>query len=259
MGWLAGFTRVEGRSSGAYTGGPRKLVLHSTEGSTAAGALGAYRSHGGWPHFTVDPGTRERFQHVSTSVASRALRNGPNPAQTNRDGAVQVEIVGFAGRMDRLPADQAEWLGREVVGPICREAGIPITDHGIEWVPYPESYGTRARQRFSVARWDGFAGICGHQHVPDSNDHGDPGAIPISTILAAAGGEEIDMAAEERIKDHITKTAEWLAIANAVEVRAAAKRITTHDTKTDKSVKEATLEAVAEVSDELVELAELQS
>lgn len=38
------------------------------------------------------------YQHIDTSVAARALRNPPGEVETNRDGAIQIELVGFAGR-----------------------------------------------------------------------------------------------------------------------------------------------------------------
>jgi hypothetical protein len=38
--------------------------------------------------------------------------------------------------------------------------------------------------------WNAFTGHCGHQHVPE-NDHGDPGAFPITAILDAAKGGTI--------------------------------------------------------------------
>src|SRR5690242_6455694 len=82
--------------SGAYTGGPFKLVHHTTEGASAAGAMTAFKNNRSDPHFTVDGTTI--YQHIDTGVAARALRNEPGGVQTNRDSAVQIEVVGFAGK-----------------------------------------------------------------------------------------------------------------------------------------------------------------
>src|SRR5215210_3512071 len=83
-------------SSGSFTGGPFKIVHHTTEGSSAAGAFSAFQSHRSDPHFTVDE--QKIYQHIDTSMAARALKNPAGGVQTNRDSAIQIEVVGFAHR-----------------------------------------------------------------------------------------------------------------------------------------------------------------
>ena len=56
-------------SSGPHLGGPFKIVHHTTEGSTAQGAMDAFRRNRSDPHFTVDATTI--FQHVDTAEATR--------------------------------------------------------------------------------------------------------------------------------------------------------------------------------------------
>jgi hypothetical protein len=80
------------------------------------------------------------------------------------------------------------WFGREVVGPVCAAQSIPVAST-VRWAPYPQYYGADAAQRLSVAAWDAYSGVLGHQHAPD-NLHGDPGAIDIETILSAARGDD---------------------------------------------------------------------
>src|SRR5262245_58042937 len=82
--------------SGSFTGGPFKIVHHTTEGSSAQGAFNAFRAHRSDPHFTVD--ATKIFQHIDTGKAARALRNLEGGVQTNRDSAIQIEVVGFAHR-----------------------------------------------------------------------------------------------------------------------------------------------------------------
>src|SRR5262245_5928557 len=74
-------------SAGTYLGGPFKIVHHTTEGSTYAGARAAYVAKRVDPHFTVFG--EQVFQHIDTSVAARSLRNPPGGVETNRDSAVQ--------------------------------------------------------------------------------------------------------------------------------------------------------------------------
>lgn len=154
-------------SSGSYTGKPFKIVHHTTEGSSAAGAFAAYAQKRCDPHFTVDAATV--FQHVDTDVAARALRNAPGGVQTNRDGAIQIEVVGFAGK-----SKNARTLGN--VARLCR--WIEQT-HGVPrvWPSGPPKTHRDGRDpgghNRDAAAWDGQSGHYGHSQVPE-NTHWDP-------------------------------------------------------------------------------------
>lgn len=199
---LANSSWVGGNSAGSMNGdGSRKLLLHSTEGATINGAIGAYRTNNSWPHFTVDCKRRQVTQHLDVAVAARSLRNDPGGAdQTNRDGSVhvQIEMVGFAGTPASIGStDDLAWFGRQVVAPICAETGIPIQST-VTWRRYPDSYGKLASQRLSPSAWDAYSGVLGHQHAPD-NSHGDPGLIDIHEILnAAQEGDDMALSTEDK-------------------------------------------------------------
>lgn len=192
--WLASAEQLVGNSAGSMNGdGSRKILLHSTEGSSIGGAVSAYRAHNSWPTLTVDCRLRRVVQHLDTDVAARSLRNQAGGVETNRDGTVlvQIELVGFAGDPSSIGhAEDLLWLGREVIRPIAERHGVPLAST-LPWVAYPASYGQRAGQRLSPGDWDAYSGILGHQHAPE-NDHGDPGAIDIATILAGAVGAETE-------------------------------------------------------------------
>jgi len=178
---------VPGNSAGAFTSPRIKFLIHTTEGTSIEGAVGAYRANNSWPHDTVDFMFGHPYRiahHLSYDLAGRSLRNEAGGVQTNTAGVIQVEIVGFATR-----PDQIDWRAFAVdyLGPRCRQLGIPIAST-VMWVAYPASYGKNARQRLSGAAWLSYRGILGHEHCPE-NDHGDPGAIPIQLILAAAQGQ----------------------------------------------------------------------
>jgi len=194
--WLAKAERITGNSAGTMNGdGSRKLLLHATEGGSIAGAVGAYTTNNSWPHLTVDCPERRIVQHLPLDVPARSLRNAAGGQETNRDGKilVQIEMVGFAGTPATIGSKaDLEWFGREVVAPIARLTGVPLTST-VRWVAYPASFGKQAAQRLHGSDWDNYSGVCGHQHA-DENDHGDPGAIDIATILSAARGEDDDMA-----------------------------------------------------------------
>jgi hypothetical protein len=186
---------TQGNDAGSQVAPVRKLVIHTTEGSSIEGAVGAYRQNNSWPHETDDYRTGitpRACGHLTPDRAARSLKNRSGGPETNRDGVYQIEVVGFAQQPEGI-----NWarFGRERVGPLCRELGIPLTST-VVWVAYPSSYGENASQRLPGSAWDVYEGLLGHQHVPE-NDHGDPGAIPIQEILAAAALEEEDMPLNE--------------------------------------------------------------
>lgn len=176
--------------SGTFTGGPAKGVLHTTEGKSYAGARSAYVANRSNPHFTVtfEKGYFQCYQHCSIGRASRALKNLSGGAQTNRDMAIQIEIVGSCNPPNAhwgnlyVPTFPQAYL--DGIGKLMRwieaNAGVGrFTDATFK--AYPGSYGNNG-VRFSANKWDNYNGWCGHQHVPE-NTHGDPGNIDINYLL----------------------------------------------------------------------------
>jgi hypothetical protein len=153
---------------GPYTAGPAKIVHHTTEGSTASGAFSAYTANKSDPHFTVDSTTI--YQHIDTALSARALRNAPGGVQTNRDSAIQIEVVGFAAK----PKNKHTLAN---VARLCRwiEAthGVPqIWPNGLPKVATPSGHDPGGHNR-NAANWDTKGGHYGHSHVPE-NTHWDP-------------------------------------------------------------------------------------
>lgn len=166
--------------AGGYLAGPARGVLHTTEGSTYAGAWGAYRQTGNNPHATVSYETSrfQVWQHLSFDRAASALIH-PAGVQTNRLSAIQIEIVGAAAKADRFPRGLLDGL-RDMMRWIEEHTGI--VPRSPQFLPYPPSAGANG-VRLDPAAWLTFDGWCGHMHVP-GNDHGDPGAIDIGYLLA---------------------------------------------------------------------------
>lgn len=175
-----------------YRGGPSKGVLHTTE----TGGWPGYASGSMAPHFTVRVYLSERKvvirQHFDTSRPSRALVDGPNPVQTNNDGTVQVELIGTCDKATANKAGYFYWPEAPawVLDELAKLMRWIEADRGVKrrstkrpWLPYPKSYGSANGQRMTIAEWDAFDGWCGHQHVPDGNDHGDPGNLNITYLL----------------------------------------------------------------------------
>ena len=166
-----------------------KLLLHTTEGATIEGAISAYRSHGAWPHVTVDPLARRICEHIPYNRAASALYNGPDPMEPNRSSAViQVEIVGRAANTHTYSDDWYRWLATSVVRPLAQLLGIPKRCTRF----YGAMHGTIATEdwpgRLWGERWRTYAGILGHQNVGDGNDHWDPGFLNAEKLLSYAFG-----------------------------------------------------------------------
>lgn len=168
------------RSVGAFTGKPFKIVHHTTEGSSAAGAFAAFKKHRSDPHFTVD--ATKTFQHLDTNVSAMSLRNAPGGVQTNRDGAIQIEVVGFAGssknaRTLRNVARLCRWIEKTHGVPRAWPSGPPK--------PHRDGKDPNGHNRDATA-WDAKSGHFGHSQVPE-NTHWDPGytALESSYVLAA--------------------------------------------------------------------------
>jgi hypothetical protein len=167
-------------SSGSYTGGPFKIVHHTTEGSKATGAFDAFKLHKSDPHFTVDATTI--YQHLDTAVAARALKNLDGGVQTNRDSAVQIEVVGFAG------ADKNA-LTLKNVARLCRwiEGAHNVARLWPAGRPKPPlNGGDPGGHNRDAAIWDSQSGHYGHSNVPE-NVHWDPAYSKVEAdyLLAA--------------------------------------------------------------------------
>lgn len=167
-------------ASGSYTGGPFKIVHHTTEGSSAAGAFYAFAANRSDPHFTVD--VAKVYQHIDTNMGARALRNAPGGVQTNRDSAIQIELVGFAGK--RKNARALTNLAR-----LCRwlESEHNIARTWPSGKPKPPVNGKDpGGHNRNPATWDSQSGHYGHCHVPE-NTHWDPAydAIEADFLLTA--------------------------------------------------------------------------
>jgi hypothetical protein len=176
--------------AGSYVGGPWRGVLHTTEGGTAGGAMGAYQKTNNGPHFTVsyETGSFQCWQHLPIDQAATALVHVSGTVDTNRLSAVQIEIVGFARAAPTFPEGLLDGL-RALMTWIEVQTGIHPTSPS--FVPYPASGGLVNGIRMSADQWRTFNGWCGHEHVP-GNDHGDPGGINITYLLTRdLGGPDV--------------------------------------------------------------------
>jgi hypothetical protein len=176
--WHPDAIRVVGQHAGSMApdAGPG-ILHHTTEGSSAGGAIGAYRATGSWPHFTFEwTGAELRiYQHIPLDLAGRALVNGPEPGETNRARKIQIEHVGFAASSEdwsdeRCAATGAacRWIERQIGSPAVRMPGT--------------TWGTDHPSRLGGREFHERRGHAAHQHVP-GNIHWDWGQGRISAVL----------------------------------------------------------------------------
>jgi hypothetical protein len=173
-----------------------KLLLHSTETASWPG----YKSGANAPTLTYNPwiGTKasDRWrQHNYLNTSARALLDpSSTPVRENRDGVVQVEIIGYCdpklaakyGHFIRnLPDHAYQDLGA-LLAFLHLEHGVPLV-RAAEWLTYPASGRADSPIRMTSAQYDAFRGVLGHQHA-SGNTHGDPGMtnVQVDRILAAA-------------------------------------------------------------------------
>jgi hypothetical protein len=160
---------------------PNVIVLHTTEGNS----FPSYGGGGMAPTFTIKGG--EVHQHFYANHSARALMNKAGGVETNTLNAVQIELVGTCSKggpglywPDASDADLAALV--DLVDWLTDTYPIPLVSTSKPWLSYPSSYGSKNGQRMSFDEWEGFSGLCGHQHVPE-NDHGDPGNFPIKRLI----------------------------------------------------------------------------
>lgn len=169
-------------TSGTYTEGRMKLLIHTTETDTFTPNSRKYYGHSGWPHLTIEKdGTV--WQHIDLDIAARALKNLAGGVQTNRSRVVQVENVARStDGANPLTNAQIEALRRLVVL-LHGMRGLEL--QALPAGAIPGSARVNAPQRMSFAQWRSYSGVIGHRHAPE-NDHWDPGAFDLRLLLPAS-------------------------------------------------------------------------
>lgn len=180
----------DGVDGGSFVvGAPFRVVLHTTETRGMPGYGGGRAA----PHLTYDWRVRKFFQHTSLRVAARALANPAGGVETNRRGALQLEIIGYsdevlAVQVGGMPVSQLPEYCLDDIAEFLKfahlEFGVGLSCR----LPRPPArYGLDSPSRMSGQVWDSFNGVCGHFEVPE-NKHWDTGALDIVGLLDRANG-----------------------------------------------------------------------
>lgn len=184
----------------AYTDGPWKCVLHTTESK----GLPGYNSGKSAPHITINPVSRSIWQHTEFTVGAAALKNAYGGPQTNKDQAIQIEIIAYSNRalasdvggvwIGDLTHDQLDWL-RGILKWLAAEFGIKWKWRGKQAFSYGEA--NAPGFRFTAQEWDDWDGFCAHHDVPEGNLHWDTGALNWAYLMDGAetvGDDEMSLA-----------------------------------------------------------------
>ena len=156
---------------------PRAGVLHTTEGSTAAGALAVFRAHPWGSHFIVGMDVDHKahiYQIVAVGLIAGSL------VRHNNKAAVQIEVVGFSKETPWLP-DEATLDPLAALMAACqREYGIPLDRPWVEgdWGRAGDNPHRRSAKFGKVAGW------FGHGDVPSPDTHWDPGNLQWEALFA---------------------------------------------------------------------------
>jgi hypothetical protein len=184
--WLPGWTPYLFNLRGKpyqFTHNP-KGCLHTTEGSSIAGALSAYAPYP--PHGIYDWRSRERLQHIPLSLASYSAMDG-----NDDDYMIQIELVGFAAESRFWPAEAWRNIAEDVIKPIEDHFGVPRRALGFKDARdgiSPPLATASSPIRLGWAALRDYSGWLGHQHLPAPDEHWDPGAIQISRAFELIGG-----------------------------------------------------------------------
>lgn len=157
-------------------GSGMKTVWHTTEGGSYASVIETLTDRDAEPHFLIDPAHHKVFQFISLDQYARALEHPGGTPETNRGGAIQVEILGHA-------KDAPDW-GREVMQSLAGLALIIEHRKGVQRIA-SKNFMARGFTRVQQQNWVGARGHFGHQHAPNQpGGHWDPGALNAHQLFA---------------------------------------------------------------------------
>lgn len=220
----------DGKVYGSFLAGSRpRIVWHTTE----TVGLPSYDTDGDpeaeiAPHLTYDPKTRLWVQHSPLSGSIGALRDETGGTRTNRQSALQVEIICYSAKSVADRSVNRLWVGDLTIENLAdlaefgvfgfRDWGVPLELHPLTML-YTDSraYGADSASRMSVVDWESRTsngnewGWCAHRNVPE-NTHWDTGALDLPTMLTLAREALIVATFADVPPDHRFSTEiEWLA------------------------------------------------
>lgn len=184
--------KQELENAGPFTGGGRKFLVHTTEGTTLESAFDTVKAKRSAPHFILEVknGQRRLVQCIPIDHASRGLEHPSGTPETNHANCIQVEVVGFTdGKLAKKlghPELHVPHWAPEVYKYLHllmqwtnRHFGVPMEAHH-PFIGQPR-YARLSGQAFVDA-----VGLVGHCHAAN-NSHTDPGPLHTAFVLHGPG------------------------------------------------------------------------
>lgn len=171
--------------------GHPKGCLHTTEGTSLAGAESAFRAYP--PHLGYDPRYRISHQYIRLDRYAYALKG----AESDDEFVIQIEIVGFARDTHNWPTEWYRNIGEDIIKPLREAVGIPNNYQTF----YGEDSGfvlasPSSPIRLSNDAFRKYTGWVGHQHIPAPDEHWDPGKFRILEAINYSNPKKEDMAGQ---------------------------------------------------------------
>lgn len=191
--WIPGGERITPSSPGgtpntSEAAHPSRVIWHTTEAPSGDPAMfqsmmNVLTSKGAEPQVLWDPVTDRLGQFMPLDHTGRSVQNDGN-YRSNRIGTVciQIEVIAYSNKPFTdywKPGPKFQALMAAI-----RSWGIPDVFPMGDPPKYP---GPSVRDR---AIWLSRGGHYSHANIP-SNSHGDPGAISVSKLFAAAGSKPV--------------------------------------------------------------------
>jgi hypothetical protein len=189
--WIPGAERLHASAPGGTitSAAPPRVVWHTVEApagkdSTYQSMINVLTGKSAEPNVLYDPITDRLGQFFGLNLSGRALKND-GATRTNRTGRVciQIEVMGYSAH----PFTDTWTPGpnfRALMAAI-RSWGIPDAWPSGNPPKYVDGRGNVPADERSRSIWLSRAGHYGHSQVP-GNSHGDPGAINVAKLFAAA-------------------------------------------------------------------------
>lgn len=231
--WMPGAERRPEGNGGGMAGGPPRAVWHITYDQLDKGKMPSFDAVANYlkrvdycPHLMWDPWTGKIVQFYPANQSARALRNLSGGAETNRQGAVCIQIEVFfspgavVGGKRYATFAETPCKGLDKVMAWLRSYRIPDV--------WPAGWPQWTNNSRSSSTWANRAGHYGHCHVPE-NDHTDPGPMPRGMF------EEDDMQPGDSVKvgkswdkefDHDAYPADYLWVESVARGRRNERALT---------------------------------
>jgi hypothetical protein len=180
--WHPAATRQQLPDAGPFTGGGRKFLVHTTEGTTLEGAFETLRENNSAPHFILEVknGQRRLTQCIPINLAARSLQHPGGTPETNRANCIQVEVVGFAELSEAQRFGHPELFVGNWEPAVYRYLHLLMqwshTNFDVPMQALFPFFGQGGYRRLGGQEFVDASGVVGHCHVAN-NDHTDPGPL----------------------------------------------------------------------------------